>query len=52
MYYEYKGELLNINQIAERTGLTRTNVCNRIFRGWDMERLMTQPARKVRRKNE
>jgi 3-dehydroquinate synthase len=51
-YYEYKGKILNINQIVEITGLTKTNVWNRLHRGWSIERLMTQPARKVRRKNE
>ena len=49
-YYEYKGELLNINQIVERTGLTRTNVWNRITRGWTIERIMEQPARKINKK--
>ena len=51
-YYEYKGKILNINQIIEITGLTKANVWNRLHRGWSIERLMTQPARKVRRKNE
>lgn len=49
-YYEYKGELLSINQIVERTGLTKTNVWNRITRGWTIERIMEQPARKINKK--
>ena len=44
-YYEYKGEKLNINEISKRTGLTVTNVWNRINRGWDINRIMEQPAR-------
>ena len=44
-YYIYKGERLNIKDISERTGLTITNVWNRINRGWGIDRIMEQPAR-------
>jgi hypothetical protein len=50
-YFEYKGQKLTKFDIARITGLTLSNVENRIFRNWDIERIMTQPARKVVRKN-
>lgn len=49
-YYYYKGEKLNIKEISEKTGLTITNIWNRINRGWDINRIMEQPARKVNKK--
>lgn len=48
-YFEYNGELLTKYDIAKRTSLTINNVENRIFRGWSIERIMTQPARKIKK---
>lgn len=47
-YYEYKGKTLNKKQICEITGLTMTNLENRLHRKWDIERIMTQPVRKFK----
>lgn len=49
-YYQYNDKKLNINDICNITGLTKTNVWNRLHRGWDIEKIITQRQRR-RNKN-
>ena len=51
-YYEYRGKILSKKQICEITGLTMTNLENRLHRKWDIERIMTQPVRKFKEKKD
>lgn len=47
--FEYNGEKLTAKDISERTGLPMYTVHARHRAGWDIERIMTEPMRKIER---
>lgn len=45
-YIDYKGEMLTISQIAEKIGIPRTVINNRLYSGWDEQKAINTPYRK------
>lgn len=43
----YKGETLCVSEWAERTGVARGLITNRLNAGWSVESAITEPSRKV-----
>lgn len=43
---EFGGEKLSISQWAEKVGIPRSTLLNRIKRGWSIERTLTEPVTK------
>ena len=41
--YEYNGEKLSVSQWAKKIGKPRATISNRLRRGWDIERALTEP---------
>ncbi|SLM93113.1 Phage protein [Brachybacterium faecium] len=46
-HLEYKGEKMTIAQWAEKVGLSKKCLGERIRRGWDVERALTTPKIKI-----
>lgn len=52
VFVVYHGEKATIAEWARRTGLTHSTIRCRLRRGWDVERTLTTPMRKMRTSNE
>jgi hypothetical protein len=46
----WQGRTLNVAQWSEELGFSRSVITHRLARGWPVERIFTQPARKVSRR--
>lgn len=44
--FEYNGEAHTVSEWSKIFGISRDIIWNRIKRGWDIERVFTQPIRK------
>ena len=44
----YQGKTLTISEWADLTGISRSNISNRLKMGWDVEKVFTHPYRKSR----
>lgn len=47
---EFNGEKLTLSQWADKTGIPRSTLLNRIKRGWDVEETLTKPVANTGRK--
>lgn len=49
-YLTYDGETLTVTQWAEKTGLKRSTIANRIAKGWSVEKVLTEPLMRISQK--
>lgn len=47
---EFNGEKLTLSQWAKKTGIPRSTLLNRIKRGWNIEKVLTEPIANTGRK--
>lgn len=47
IYVEFRGQTVPLSQLAEEYGIGRTTLTERIKRGWDVERAVSTPVKKL-----
>mgnify|MGYP003298328344 CR=1 FL=1 len=50
-HLEYRGKTITLREASEIGGITTGTICNRLKRGWSVERAIEQPARRLKSGN-